>query len=144
MPVPDLESPLAQAIAVLLGSAAHILVFVRGEWHLSTVKLVLSYITVQAVAVSVLPTLSAPLGTNGSHLAAARIAGTLGALWAAGVFGSMLIYRGFLHRLGRFKGPFLARFSNFYVTTLAAKKLHLHKEIQTLHEKYGDIVRVGT
>ncbi|KXJ87560.1 benzoate 4-monooxygenase cytochrome P450 [Microdochium bolleyi] len=143
MPVFSLESPLAQGVALLLGSAAHILLFRYGEWHLSTIKILLSYIAVQAAAIAVLPKLDAPFGTDGSHVAAARIAATLGFLWSAGVFGSMLVYRGFFHRLGHFPGPFVARFTNFHITILSAKKLHLYEEIEALHKKYGDIVRVG-
>lgn len=59
-----------------------------------------------------------------------------------GVYSSMLAYRGFFHRLGRFPGPFLARFSNFYLTTMSSK-LHLYQEIDKLHQAYGDYVRTG-
>ncbi|RMZ81318.1 hypothetical protein DV737_g2605, partial [Chaetothyriales sp. CBS 132003] len=40
-------------------------------------------------------------------------------------------------------GPFLARLSNVYITSLSVKKFHLFEEVQSLHAKYGDIVRVG-
>ncbi|CAG8909672.1 unnamed protein product [Penicillium egyptiacum] len=59
-----------------------------------------------------------------------------------GVYSSMLVYRGFFHRLGKFPGPFFARFSNLYLTMLSSK-LHLYKEIGDLHETYGDYVRTG-
>jgi hypothetical protein len=55
----------------------------------------------------------------------------------------VLVYRGLFHRLNRFPGPFFARFSNFYVTSLSAKKLHLYEEVQRLHEQHGDYVRLG-
>lgn len=59
-----------------------------------------------------------------------------------GVYSSMLVYRGFFHRLGKFPGPFLARFSNLYLTMMSSK-LHLYEEIGKLHETYGDYVRTG-
>ncbi|KAI1859785.1 hypothetical protein JX265_010234 [Neoarthrinium moseri] len=61
----------------------------------------------------------------------------------AGALGSILIYRGFLHRLHRFPGPPLARFSRFYAMHHAAKHLQANITTQRLHEKYGDFVRVG-
>ncbi|KAJ6133260.1 hypothetical protein N7471_008475 [Penicillium samsonianum] len=59
-----------------------------------------------------------------------------------GVYSSMLVYRGFFHRLGKFPGPFLARLSNVYLTMMSSK-LHLYEEIGKLHETYGDYVRTG-
>ncbi|KAE8405503.1 cytochrome P450 [Aspergillus pseudonomiae] len=55
----------------------------------------------------------------------------------------MLFYRAFWHRLGGYPGPFLARLSNFYVTSLSAKSLHLYEEVRELHRQYGDYVRLG-
>ncbi|KAH7014166.1 cytochrome P450 [Microdochium trichocladiopsis] len=143
MPPSSLDDPLARVAAFAVGVASHLSLFRFGEWHLSTVKLVLSFTAVQAATITLLPRAEQPLGTNGSHFAAARVSVTLGALWIAGVFVSMLIYRGFFHRLCRFPGPFMARFSNFYVTGLSAKRLRLYKEVQQLHRQYGDIVRLG-
>ncbi|KAK5997675.1 Cytochrome P450 monooxygenase orf5 [Cladobotryum mycophilum] len=62
---------------------------------------------------------------------------------ACGLYSSMLVYRAFFHRLGRYPGPFLARLSNFYITAKSIKKLHLFEEVQKLHAQYGDIVRLG-
>ncbi|KAJ6012324.1 hypothetical protein N7522_002679 [Penicillium canescens] len=59
-----------------------------------------------------------------------------------GVYSSMLVYRGFFHRLGKFPGPFFARLSNLYLTIMSSK-LSLYKEIGSLHETYGDYVRTG-
>ncbi|BCR84059.1 cytochrome P450 [Aspergillus chevalieri] len=67
----------------------------------------------------------------------------LGGYYLLGLYSSMLVYRGFFHRLCQFPGPFLARLSNFYLTRLSAKNLHLYEEVQALHREYGDIVRVG-
>jgi hypothetical protein len=37
-----------------------------------------------------------------------------GAAFLVGLYGSMLVYRAFFHRLGHFPGPFAARLSNLY------------------------------
>lgn len=60
-----------------------------------------------------------------------------------GVAASILTYRAFFHPLNRFPGPFLAKMSRFYAMNNAAKKVKAYEDIQNLHKKYGDIVRVG-
>ncbi|KAM0226793.1 hypothetical protein ACHAP5_012315 [Fusarium lateritium] len=60
-----------------------------------------------------------------------------------GLFGSILVYRAFLHRLHCFPGPFVAKLSRFYATKSVAKKLKANEDIQRLHRTYGDFVRVG-
>jgi hypothetical protein len=47
-----------------------------------------------------------------------------------GIYLNMLCYRAFWHRLSGFSGPFLARLSNFYVTALLAKNLHLYEGVR--------------
>lgn len=61
----------------------------------------------------------------------------------AGLFSSMVLYRAFFHRLHRFPGPFLARLSTFYMTYLSFKRGQIYSDVQDLHRKYGDYVRVG-
>jgi hypothetical protein len=53
---------------------------------------------------------STSLGTAGSLLRS-WLAGTA---FLVGLYGSMLLYRAFFHRLRRFSGPFAARLSNAY------------------------------
>lgn len=60
-----------------------------------------------------------------------------------GLGGSILLYRAFFHRLHRFPGPFPAKLSRFYAMTKAAKNLQANIDIQNLHARYGDFVRVG-
>jgi hypothetical protein len=60
-----------------------------------------------------------------------------------GLASSILVYRGFFHRLHRFPGPFLAKLTRFYAMKKAAKNLQAMKDIQSLHAAYGDFVRVG-
>ncbi|UNI22115.1 hypothetical protein JDV02_008035 [Purpureocillium takamizusanense] len=62
----------------------------------------------------------------------------------AGLFGSMLLYRAFFHRLRRFPGPFAARLSNFYHFAITARtNMQHHLFIRKLHGQYGDFVRTG-
>jgi hypothetical protein len=67
----------------------------------------------------------------------------IAAAFNAGLAASILVYRGFFHRLRHFPGPFLAKFSRFYATFNAAQRLQANVDVQKLHGYYGDLVRVG-
>lgn len=56
---------------------------------------------------------------------------------------SVVVYRLFFHPLRRFPGPVLARLTKLYGTWLAGKESMYHKELQVMHDKYGDFVRTG-
>lgn len=68
-------------------------------------------------------------------------------IWAiaafTGLFSSILVYRAFFHRLRHFPGPFPARLSTFYMTYFSATRGQIYRDIQALHQQYGDYVRVG-
>lgn len=55
---------------------------------------------------------------------------------------SMGIYRVFLHRLRNFPGPFGAKLSRLYAVK-ASSNLQYNRELENMHEKYGDVVRTG-
>lgn len=56
---------------------------------------------------------------------------------------SIALYRvSFLHPLSRYPGPFLCKLSKAYLGWISLHgKQHLY--IQSLHHKYGDVVRIG-
>ena len=58
------------------------------------------------------------------------------------LWSSMLIYRGFFHRLRSFPGPSGAKYSKFWHTFKAAD-FRWYKKVNALHAKYGDFVRTG-
>jgi hypothetical protein len=136
-----LQSIATRSTAFLLGVLSHIALFNRGEWDVATAKLCVFVITGQALGAAALwhyfpgeyPTLFTPL----------KIVIGITSFWVLGIFTSILTYRAFFHRLNIFPGPYLARLSNLYPTSLTAKRLHLYEEVQSLHRQYGDIVRLG-
>ncbi|KAB2574650.1 Isotrichodermin C-15 hydroxylase [Lasiodiplodia theobromae] len=65
------------------------------------------------------------------------------ALVSLGLTASMLVYRGFFHRLRRFPGPWQAKFTKLYAVWLSARKVQWHLEMKRMHEEYGDVVRTG-
>ncbi|ORY64225.1 putative benzoate 4-monooxygenase cytochrome P450 [Pseudomassariella vexata] len=61
----------------------------------------------------------------------------------SGLFLSIVIYRLFFHRLHKFPGPKGAKISRFYSAIIAAKEVKYFKEVDRMHEKYGDFIRTG-
>lgn len=127
-------------LALASGVALHQLLYRVREWDTRSPSLLTSYILVLAVGSVGIWFMNnqakaiIPLSPNEFQ--------KLCLYHTLGVYSSMLAYRGFFHRLGRFPGPFLARFSNFYLTTMSSK-LHLYQEVDKLHQAYGDYVRTG-
>ena len=56
---------------------------------------------------------------------------------------SMSVYRLFFHRLREFPGPALAKLTRFYAMHQSAKNVEYYKELQRMHDMYGDFVRTG-
>lgn len=124
--------------AFLLGIILHTTLLRHGEWDIYTTKLLLTSILIYALLYY---GVSRFLGETPWQ--AFKVTSFIWSMGVAGIYSSMLVYRGVLHRLGKFPGPFVARLSNLYMTKLSIKKFHLFEEVQTLHQKYGDIVRIG-
>lgn len=131
-PIAVFLPPLLSAVS---GVFAHVAVFRRGEWDISSPSIFVFYATVftAAVVVGHVDLIALPLA------AVAQIA----ACHVVALYASMLVYRGFCHRLAGYPGPFLARLTTFYITARSMKKMHLFEEVQNLHAQYGDYVRVG-
>lgn len=128
------------ALSAISGIATHFTIFRHGEWDVQAPKLVLSYLALLIGAMVV------DLAAKAKYVDfAAPYPWLVKSVWChiLGIYGSMIIYRAFFHRLSHFPGPFLARLSNFYVTSLSARKLHLYEETERLHGIYGDYVRLG-
>ncbi|KAI3289225.1 hypothetical protein DTO002I6_6967 [Penicillium roqueforti] len=56
---------------------------------------------------------------------------------------SILVYRAFFHRLRKFPGPWTAKLSRLSAVNRAIKRTQHHRDLQEMHEKYGDFVRTG-
>ncbi|OKP14021.1 Tryprostatin B 6-hydroxylase [Penicillium subrubescens] len=126
--------------STLSGIATHLTIFRHGEWDVQAPKLVLSYLFLLIGAMVLDQAAKAKYVDF-----AAPYPWLVKGVWChiLGIYGSMIMYRAFFHRLSQFPGPFFARLSNFYVTALSARKLHLYEETEKLHGIYGDYVRLG-
>lgn len=134
-----LQDRSAYGAAFLAGVIAHVLFFRWGEWDLYVVQLGIGAF-IANIGASLALARSCPSVT---HVESLKLVSTLLGISIAGVYASMIVYRAFFHRLNRFPGPFMARLSNFYITSRSIKKFRLFEEVQSLHEQYGDIVRIG-
>ncbi|RDL30137.1 uncharacterized protein BP5553_10415 [Venustampulla echinocandica] len=120
----DLHASSVQLGSFLGGNLLHVVAYRKGEWDLLVPKLYNDQ-------------------SQDGLAASVRVVAFLGAYHALGIALSMVTYRILFHRLTSFPGPFLARVSNFYVTALSSKRLHLFAEVEALHKQYGDYVRLG-
>ncbi|KAK1613515.1 benzoate 4-monooxygenase cytochrome P450 [Colletotrichum phormii] len=141
MAMTDLQILQAHGLFFVLGTQLHVFVFRKGEWDKSTTRLFRNF-TLSIGLLTAALARGAP-ETFQTHAAALKTAGSLTATLIAGIYTSLLVYRAAFHRLNGFKGPFLARLSNLWITSRAVKELHMYTEVQQLHEQYGDIVRIG-
>ncbi|KAL2809999.1 cytochrome P450 [Aspergillus granulosus] len=122
------------------GVCAHLFVYRLGEWDVKSPRLFVGYALLTMMAfylerTAVLDNLGVAIRPHW----ALKVVGC----HILGIYLSMLCYRAFWHRLSSFPGPFLAKLSNFYVTALSAKNLHLCEEVERLHQQYGDYVRLA-
>lgn len=125
------------AVALLAGVTTHLGYFIRGEHHNHTSQIVKFYIALDVIIAGVF------IRTNAGDLKTGAIkAGVATAAYLLGLFGSMAIYRLFLHPLRKFRGPFLARLSNLYHSSLLGNSDN-YRVIYNLHQRYGPIVRTG-
>ncbi|KAJ4288735.1 hypothetical protein N0V88_007269 [Collariella sp. IMI 366227] len=129
-----MTTSLPTLLAAATGVTAHIFLFRRGEWDVASPSILGSYAMIFALAM---------FSTQFYLDVPPSVVAQLGGWHAAGLYLSMLLYRAFFHRLAGYPGPFLARLTNFYITALSIKKLHLFEEVQKLHAQYGDYVRLG-
>ncbi len=127
-------------LAFLAGQALHVLVFRRGEWDSHARDILVGSVLLNLGSAVLLHATSA--GADKSWRMSFRASTTLELAAVAGLFTSMLVYRAFFHALCKFPGPFAARLSHLAHVS-RSRKFRLFKELQQLHERYGDIVRLG-
>ncbi|KAL3429833.1 cytochrome P450 [Aspergillus tetrazonus] len=113
--------------ATALGFLAHILIFIRGEWHLRAPAVVVIHVAVLAILAFTSPWVQT-------------------CQWAAcyliGLFGSITIYRIFFHRARNFPGPRLAAISKLW-SVCRCLDYRNHEFLESLHQRYGSFVRSG-
>lgn len=124
-------------VALIAGVTTHLGYFIRGEHHTGTTTIVKSYAALDLLILGLL------IKTNGGCFRTATIEAIIvTTAYFVGLFGSMAIYRAFFHPLRHFRGPFIARLSNLYHSSLLGNSDN-YRVIYNLHRQYGPIVRTG-
>lgn len=124
-------------VSFITGITVHLCYFRRGEHHLYPLRCLQLHLGAVLLAGALLQ-----YGTDRAAFNAWITTTLLGIAYLVGLYSSLLVYRGFLHPLRGFPGPFGARFSAFWMSWQLVDKPAFQK-LQELHERYGPIVRVG-
>lgn len=126
------------AAAVIAGCTTHLGYFIRQEHHNTTMAIIKSYLVLDVVIAALF------LRANAGDWAMGVIkTAIVTGAYLLGLFGSMGIYRAYIHPLRKFRGPFWARLSNLYHSSLLWKNSDNYRLIYQMHQKYGPIVRTG-
>ena len=118
------------------GIVSHVTYFNRGEHHLHAATYLQVFLAAYVLVVLALYQQGVPLGT-----ACAKIT-SIASFYLTGLYTSLILYRSLFHPLNKFPGPFGTRISRFWLSS-QLKDGDAYRKIQSLHEKYGDFVRVG-
>ncbi|KAJ2985385.1 hypothetical protein NUW58_g5558 [Xylaria curta] len=122
--------------AALLGVLSHTTIFIRGEWHLRVGALIATY------SLLFIALLYAEYSLLDDFSAAIKVAGQITGSYAGGLFGSIIIYRRYFHRLRNFPGPPLAAITKlWHVWNSFGGRNYLL--IEEMFKKYGPIIRTG-
>lgn len=134
------DSPFIYTAAFILGIFLHVALFRVGEWDLWVPQLLFISTTLYSALIYCYVFYS-PLGPD--LWVPIMTASKLFSILIAGIYTSIGAYRLLFHPLRRFPGPFFAGLTSLYPTWLLVRKFHQYSEVQELHQKYGDIVRLG-
>lgn len=124
-------------IPLIIGIAAHWGVFIRGEWHLKTRAIVFSHALLVTCLVYIFRS------TTGCTISEAAYRSlSYFAVYLVSLFGSMVVYRLFFHRLRHLPGPRLAAVTKFW-HIFHVRDSRNFAFLDRLHAQYGPIVRTG-
>ncbi|KAH8810085.1 cytochrome P450 [Flagelloscypha sp. PMI_526] len=124
------------------------LIFALGiVFHLTTLRYELDFWVLRLIVVQIIGfscfVLYQVFGTQMLASVAIRQAFDIGISFHIGLWASVILHRLFFHRLRGFSGPLLAKLSRLYVTWTSSREAQQHLETHSLHQKYGDFVRIG-
>jgi tryprostatin B 6-hydroxylase len=140
MAVLDISLPQAALVGTIAGLSSHWLYFNRGEHHLRAGRLFVLAVSSPFLVYLALQNTTTGLTTSQLKLlSAAAVSSFFTALW-----GSIVTYRLFFHRLNGFPGPKPLRVSKLVHTWRLYTRRDNYKQLHEMHEEFGDFVRTGT
>ena len=124
-------------VAALLGLTSHWTYFMHGEFHRAGPNLVLAFLTLFLLLVLYLVQIDHYTLSKATATTSLAATAYLSALCT-----SVLIYRGFFHRLRRFNGPYWAKFSKLWHMSQLTR-LDNFKHVAPWHRQHGSYIRTG-
>ncbi|KAI1774065.1 cytochrome P450 [Hypoxylon cercidicola] len=119
----------------LAGILCHHGIFIRNEWHIKSSLIVKLHICIAVVHLLA----NCYWNTIATSLTMTAIATIL---YALGLFGSIVIYRAYFHRLRHFPGPRLAGITKFW-HVWKCRTGQNHLVLEKLYRQYGPFIRTG-
>jgi hypothetical protein len=135
------EPPLSVLFAttVLLGVSAHLFLFKRVEVDSQPLIIAGLFLGAPFFVSYILSHYSAQYAKH-----SLKTAFSLLGCFTSSLGSSILLYRAFFHRLGKFPGPFLAKLSKFWALRQTIRTgMKWYQVDVELHKQYGDYVRTG-
>lgn len=129
---------LIHGVVVAVGVTSYLGYFHRGEHHLYGIRYIQIFSLFCTISTTVLVVFN-----HTPILQACASVFSLVACYLAGVYTSLLAYRVFISPLNRFPGPYGARISSLWLSAQLTNH-DAYKKVLSLHQKYGDFVRVGS
>jgi hypothetical protein len=127
----------AASTAALVGPLSHHLIWIRYEWDGVFYRIAAAAIALQPLALLLLRLAGLKLFQSLVTLAVLQTS------YLASLFASIAVYRLFFHPTRRFPGPFWARLWQWWRVSQFAKSEKGYLVVHELHQKYGDVVRIG-
>ena len=124
-------------VAIALGVASHVLVFVHSELDNYTISITQSFVTGLVLTIILLS-----VQVN-SILGGIVIGSLLFSLYQFALGTSILVYRVFLHRLSRFPAATPYVVSKWFAARYASRTGRYFAIVKSFHERHGDFVRTG-
>jgi hypothetical protein len=124
-------------ISCVVGVAAHLGLFIRGEWHMQAPVVIFLHILLGSF------TFLSEVRKQGLSLSSLLSISAIIVGYLFGLFSSIVAYRlSPRHRLYKFPGPRLAAVSKFW-HVWQCRDSRNHELMDNLHEEYGDFARIG-
>ena len=121
----------------IAGLYSHLGYFIEGEHHLQAPKIFGFYLILTCFVFLVVAYYE-----ENDPVTVLLVATSIISCYGITLFGSMLTYRVFFHRLQKFPGPPLAKVSKLWNVVKASKSTNF-RLMEDLHNCYGDFVRTG-
>lgn len=126
------------ALAAFLGHVSWLGFFHRCECHMYAMRCLQCFTLACAGGIAALVNLQGQ-----SFIVACSTVSATALSFLAGAYGSLMVWRLFLNPLNKLPGPYWARLGNIYMS-VNLRNSDAYYKLQSLHEKYGRIVRIGS